>query len=417
MKETKEKISSPNWGITTKAIVSLIILAAVVALIFKFSSLMSTVVTAIVFAILFNPLVKLIHTKLRISWGWSVMIVYLVTLVMFFGLLTLGGIAILDQVQGFIKFLQDSLGAIATFFEQLPTTVVKIGPFILNFSYFNWTDIGKQLLSTLEPILSNLGNFFGGIASGTAGFIGSMFLALVISFLILNESGGSKRPKGFALEMPAYQKDFSLLGKKINTIWDAFIRGQSIVYLIRFIMYLIILSIFRVRFLFGLALVATLGNFIPYIGVAISWITIFVVALLQGSTAYGLAPFPYALITMAVGWISDNAYDTFFSPRFLAHTLDVHPAAILVGVFVGLNLFGFWGMVLAAPIIATLKIVLTYIGKKLTDQDPWTDTDLVTGVERLPPLGKILKSISDQVGSEIGKNKKISKRIEDKKEK
>ncbi len=416
MKETNKEINSPNWSITTKAIVALIILAAMVALIIRFSSLMSTVVTAVVFAILFNPLAKLINQKLKISWGWSVTIVYLVSLIIIFGLLTLGGIAIIDQVQGLVKFLQDSLGAIASFFEHLPSTVVKIGPFVLNFSYFNWTDISKQLLTTLEPILSNLGNFLGGIASGTAGFIGSLFLALVISFLLLNESGGSKRQKGEGLVIPGYQEDFALLSKKINAIWDAFIRGQTIVYLIRFIMYLIILCIFRVRFVLGLALIATLGNFIPYIGVAISWITIFVVALLQGSTAFGLAPLPYALITMAVGWISDNAYDTFFSPRFLAHTLDVHPAAILVGVFVGLSLFGFWGMVLAAPVIASLKIILTYVSKKLVDQDPWSDSDLAEDVEKLPPLGKILKSIIDQVKSEFKKIQSNHIRKKEKKE-
>ena len=160
-------------------------------------------------------------------------------------------------------------------------------------------------------------------------------------------------------------------------------------------MYLIILSVFQVRFLVGMAIVATIGNFIPYIGVAISWITIFLVALLQGSTAFGLEPLTYALIVMGVGWIMDNIYDTFFSPRFMANMLEVHPAAILVGVFVGLSLFGFWGMVLAAPILATLKLLLNYVGCKLLDQDPWEiPSEKEEEDVNLPPLGKALKSIS-----------------------
>ncbi|NPV40113.1 MAG: AI-2E family transporter [Anaerolineae bacterium] len=393
MKEPERKSASPQWSATTKAIISLLILAAAVTLIIRFSSLMSTLVTAIVIAILLYPLAEWINRQLKISWGWAVTIVYLITLIITFGLLTLGGIAIVNQIQSFILFLQDSLGAIASFFDRLTTTVVTIGPFVLDFTYINWTDISNQLLSTLEPFLSNLGNFLGGIASGTAGFIGSLFLALVISFLLLNESGG-KRSNILAFNMPAYQEDYTILKTRINTIWNVFIRGQSIVYFLRFIMYLIILSIFRVRFVFGMALIATIGNFIPYLGVAISWITIFLVALLQGSTAYGLNPLPYALIVMGTGWITDNIYDTFFSPRFLANVLDVHPAAILVGVFVGLNLFGFWGMVLAAPTIATLKLLLNYVGKKLTDQDPWADSQTGESLEKKPPVfGRRFKAV------------------------
>jgi len=408
MSESEKNLTSPKWSTTTKAIVALLILAAILALIIRFSSLMTTLITAVVLAVLFHPLADWISKKLKISWGWSVTFVYLVTLVIIFGLLTLGGIAIIDQIQGFINFLQESLNTIPAFFERLTTTVVTIGPFVLDFTYINWTDIGNQLLSTLEPMLSNLGNFIGGIASGTAGFIGSLFLALVVSFLLLNESGGARR-KIFAVQLPAYQEDFVILGEKINKIWNTFLRGQSIVYLIRFIMYLVILSIFRVRFVVGMALIATIGNFIPYIGVAIAWISIFLVALLQGSTAFGLESLPYALIVMGIGWITDNIYDTFFSPRFLANALDVHPAAILVGVFVGLNLFGFWGMVLAAPIIASLKLLLSYVGKKLTDQDPWSKpAEAIEEGKILPPLGKTLMSLTGWVKDEYKsiKNKK-----------
>ncbi len=416
MKEPEQKSASPQWSATTKAIVSLLILAAVVTLVIRFSSLMSTLVTAIVIAILLYPLAEWINRKIKISWGWAVTIVYLLTLIITFGLLTLGGIAIVNQIQSFILFLQDSLGAISSFFERLTTTVVTIGPFVLDFTYINWTNISNQLLSTLEPFLSNLGNFLGGIASGTAGFIGSLLLALVISFLLLNESGG-KRSNILAFNMPAYREDYTILKTRINTIWNVFIRGQSIVYFLRFIMYLIILSFFRVRFVFGMALVATIGNFIPYLGVAISWITIFLVALLQGSTAYGLNPLPYALIVMGTGWITDNIYDTFFSPRFLANALDVHPAAILVGVFVGLNLFGFWGMVLAAPTIATLKLLLNYVGKKLTDQDPWADSLTDEGSEKKPPVfGRRIKTVYSWLKKQYRKIETKLNRSEKKKE-
>ena len=400
----KEKIStSPNWNSTTKIIVTLLILVCAAALVIRFSSLLTTIISALIIAILFHPIANWINRKTKIPWTWSVTIVYFVAVVIIFGLITLGGIAIIDQIEGLINFLQNTLYDIPTFFEQLTTTVIYIGPFTLDFTYIDWNEISNQLLSTIEPVLSNLGNVIGGIASGTADFIGSLLLTLVVSFLLLNESGGVRK-RILSIEMPAYQEDFAKLGEKINTIWNDFLRGQAIVFLVRFVMYVIILSIFRVRFLFGMALVATIGNFLPYIGVAISWITIFFVALLQGSTVFSLEPLPYALIVMGVGWIMDNIYDTFFSPRILANVLEVHPAAVLVGVFVGLNLFGFWGMLLAAPIIATLKIILIYVKRKLLDEDPWGEpAQVVTEDENLPPLGKALKATSEWAKNTIDK--------------
>ncbi len=388
------KSISPKWSASTKTIVTLLILTAVVALMIRFSSMLNTIVTAIVISVILNPLAEWINKKTKIPWGWAVTIVYILAVVVIFTLLALGGIAIFDQIQNFIKFLQSSLVVITKFFNDLPSTVVDIGPFTLDFSYINWDEVGNQLLSTVEPVLSNLGNVIGGVASGAANFFSSLFLSMVVSFLLLNESGGS-RHKLFSFNIPGYEHDFGILGEKINTIWSAFLRGQGIVYLLRFVMYLVILSVFQVRFLLGMAIVATIGNFIPYIGVAISWITIFLVALLQGSTAFGLEPLTYALIVMGVGWIMDNIYDTFFSPRFIADVLEVHPAVILVGVLVGLNLFGFWGMVLAAPILATLKLLLNYVRSKLLDQNPWEiPTESEDEDTNLPPLGKALKSIT-----------------------
>lgn len=390
-----KETASPAWGNSTKIIVTLLILAGVIALLIKFSDMITTLVTALIIAILFHPVAEWINKKTRISWTWSVTIVYFVIVVIVFGLLMWGGITILDQAEGLINFLQDMLYEIPDLLSQLSTSVFAIGPFQLDFTYIDWNEISNQLLSAIEPLLSSLGNIIGGVASGTAGVIGSFLLSLVISFLLLNESGGVRK-KILSIEIPAYQEDFTRLGEKINTIWNAFLRGQAIVFLVRFVMYVIILSVLRVRFVLGMALLATLGNFIPYIGVAISWITIFFVALLQGSTAFGLAPLPYALIVMGIGWILDNIYDTFFTPRVMADVLEVHPAAILVAVFVGLNLFGLLGMLLAAPTLATLKLLLSYVEKKLLDQNPWEEpSPEEEGRENLPLMGRALKSVSN----------------------
>ena len=390
--QTEEKPISPKWSASTKIIVTLLFLAGVIALLFRFSNLLNTLITAFIIAVLYHPLAEWINKKTKLPWAWSVSIIYFFTVVAVFGLLTVSGIALINQIDSLVKFLQNTLSELPNFFNQLSTTSIAIGPFNLDFSYINWDQVGNQLLSTVQPILTQIGNFFGGIATGTVGVIGSFLLSLLISFLVLTEAEGA-RNKIFKLEIPGYQEDIKRLGAKLNSIWNKFVRGQTLIFLVRFIMYLIILSSLRLKFVLGMALLATLGNFIPYIGVAIVWIINFFIALLQGTTIFGLNPFPYAMIVMGVGWILDNAYDTFFAPRIMANVLKLHPAAVLVAVLIGLNLFGVLGMFLAPPLLASIKVLMVYSEKKLLDQDPWAIVNETPDSETPPSLNKVFTGI------------------------
>jgi predicted PurR-regulated permease PerM len=57
----------------------------------------------------------------------------------------------------------------------------------------------------------------------------------------------------------------------------------------------------------------------------------------------------------------------------MSDALEVHPAAVLVMVIISASLFGLVGVLLAAPVLASLKLIFTYIVRKLMDADPWRD--------------------------------------------
>jgi predicted PurR-regulated permease PerM len=73
--------------------------------------------------------------------------------------------------------------------------------------------------------------------------------------------------------------------------------------------------------------------------------------------------------------ILDQIFDNFISPQIMGQTLRVQPAAVLVGAIVAANLIGVIGLVLAAPVVATLKLLITYILRKILDLDPWEYLD------------------------------------------
>jgi hypothetical protein len=126
-----------------------------------------------------------------------------------------------------------------------------------------------------------------------------------------------------------------------------------------------------------------------------------------------MEPFAYAITVMAIGWISDNLYDTFFSPKYLGGVLKLHPAAVLVAVLVGLNLFGILGMFLAPPTLATIRLLWQYANKKLQDKDPWEEEYEINEDTGSPTFfGRIAVSLRGRI-REIKENKEdLNKRKE-----
>jgi predicted PurR-regulated permease PerM len=73
--------------------------------------------------------------------------------------------------------------------------------------------------------------------------------------------------------------------------------------------------------------------------------------------------------------VLDQIFDNLVSPRLFGNTLGIHPAAVLITALLAANLIGLIGLVLAAPAVATFKLIGRYIVRKMLDLDPWPVED------------------------------------------
>jgi predicted PurR-regulated permease PerM len=234
--------------------------------------------------------------------------------------------------------------------------------------------IGEQLLSYVQPLLGSTGQVLGTVASGAAGLIGRGAIILVVSYFIMTESGGLRRNL-LKIEIPGYTEDFQRLGQELTRIWNAFLRGQMIVFSLAFVMYSILLSVLGMRYAIGLALLAGLAKFLPYIGPFFVTVTLGFVAYFQPVKPFDLAPLTYLIIVFAVLWVSDNSLDSLITPRIMGQVLRVQPAAVLVSALVGADLLGIVGIIIAAPMLATLILFFRYTMRKMLNQDPWPEEE------------------------------------------
>ncbi len=370
---SQKRNTLPQWSPATKSIIVVILLIIGCALIIRFSNLLPIIIGGLLISVILQPAVRFLNRKLKIPWGLGTALLIILVALIFLGAIVWGGVSIVEQIQGLINFLLSITTNVTDFINNLSNATFKIGPWKVDLSYINWSIVGQKILEYAQPILSGIGNSIGDIASGTVNFFWKFFLTMIIASLILSEK--KKQKSSFFMHIPGYEDDARHFEREINIIWNAFFKGQAKVFIVRVCIYIFLLGILRVRYFVLLAFLAGFANFIPYVGVAVAWAVYFLVAVFQGTTVFGLAPVPYAALVSLSGWLIDNIYDNVYTPRVMAGSLKLHPAVVMIGALVGLDLFGILGMILAAPFLASGKLALRYIFRRLFDQDPWENIE------------------------------------------
>jgi predicted PurR-regulated permease PerM len=367
--------TSPSWGTNTKLVVALTTVVIIGALLVKFQFIISPLLIALLLAYLFHPIAGFLQRKLHFSWGASVTVIYLFVVILLLGLLTLGGVGLVQQVQSFVTIVQDAIAALPQLISSVSGKIYQFGPFKVDFSALDLNALSSQVLGLVEPLLSRTGTLVGTVASGAANFLGWTSFVILVSYFVLAESGGL-RGQIVPLDVPNYTYDIERLARELGRTWNAFLRGQMIIFLLAIVVYSVVLNVLGVYYALGLAFVAGLARFVPYVGPFINYVILFLVAYFQVFKLLELPPFFYALLVIFTAVVIDFIFDYIVSPRILSDALKVHPAAVLVAAIVAANLFGLLGVVVAAPILATATLLWKYVMRKMLDVNPWPEEEI-----------------------------------------
>lgn len=379
-----------------KLVVALTFAAILMALLIQFKNFVGPMIGAFVLAYLVNPLADRVHRNTNLPWRLVVTILYFLIVVSLLGLLAWGGVTLIEQIQSLINFLQNAVNDVPGLLLNLSSHPFVFGPLVLDFTKLDLASLSNEILSVVQPLLSRLGTLVGSFASSAVTTLGWISFIVLISYFILSETGGQSR-KLIGLHIPGYEEDLDRMGYELGRIWNAFLRGQFIIIGMTVSLYTMMFGLLGVHYYFGLALVAGMARFIPYIGPLIAWTTYGLVSYFQGVSLFGMPQLTYALMVVGIAWVTDNIIDSLVTPRIMADALSIHPAAVLVGALIGINLLGFVGVLLAAPVLASLKLITSYIIRKLSDLDPWANMKAASpGIQPLRILERF-RAVSEQV--------------------
>lgn len=369
--------NSPLWSRTTKTIVVVGALLLLAALFLRFRTLIIMLVMAAILAYLLDPLISFIDRRTNIRRGLIIAVVYLVLAAALVGGFFALGVASYQQAANLIEqapaLIENSAAALALLANR--TEPLTIGPFSLNPDIVPWERLPEELLGMVQPLLTQGGSVVSRFASSTARTVFNLLFIFVLSIYLatdLPRFGGYV--KSFA-QQPGYREDAEQLMPRLRHVWSAYLRGQIILALVIFLSVWIGLTLLGVQNSLALGLLAGLLEFLPNVGPVISAGVTIIVAFFQPSNYMGLASWQFALVVLALMIIIQQLENHLLVPRIVGGALDLHPIIVIVGLFMGASLAGILGAILAAPIIASLKLFGTYAWRKLFDLPPFPDEE------------------------------------------
>ena len=367
---------SNRWSPFVKQLIVVILLLGTVWLLAQVHAIIPPVIIALLLAYIVSlPVDWILH---RTGWRRGPVVLITQTVVVLL-LLTIPALITPWAVNAFgafgntlVKVGQELLQVGPKPIAITPSLTLDLGPF--------YQPINQWLLSILGPnatILQNLQRLLGPLAGGAAvvvrgavsGVVWTIF-ALVFTFYVVKD--GPHLGRFFAVNVPEpWRPELGRLWHEIVHIWDSFVRGQFFVAFIMGVTVMVTMGILGVRNAAVLGLISGIMEFIPAIGPVIAAIPGILIAAFLGSSWLPIPNLWFALVVGVTYFLLQQFENLYLVPRIVGSRVQLHPAVVIVGVLAGLRLGGVLGVLLAAPTIASARVLLGYAYRKLFDVEPF----------------------------------------------
>lgn len=371
---------SPPWDRSVKILVAMVALVFLAILVTRFTDLILQIVAAGIIAYVLTPVIQFITDQTPLKRGAAILITYLVLAsLLLAGAVTLG-VNTFKQIANLINSIPQILENIV---DWLSTTEnVSIGPLNIDVAVIwgsiDWASIGDQLVSTVRPIVFEGGRTVVIVLSSTVQVVTVVLFTFIVSIYLAFEVGRLGGYISSAVYQPGYRLDTERILREFGRIWQAYLRGQIVLAFIIFLAVWASLSILGVQNAFGLGVLSGFLEFLPVVGPFIGTGVAAVFALFQPSNYLGVEPVTYAIIVIGAMIIIQQIENNILVPRIVGGSLDLHPLVVIIGVFIGATLAGIIGAILAAPILATVKLLGTYAWRKMFDLPPFPEPEETT---------------------------------------
>lgn len=305
-------------------------------------------ILAFIIAYILSPLMNFLEKKLNLKRGQSILITY--TFIV--ALIAVFSIALLPKIFSNVIEIAQSIPAFTGqvykwIYNHNIEGLVNSGDFIKNNA--------GSLVQKFSALTSNWLNI---IISTTISFTSSLInilFGLIISIYILFDKEKFKdvaKKLTYITFKEKWANNIIELLKNVNNMISLYIGTKAIDSLIIGLIALIGLIIFKSPYAMLIALIVGVTNMIPYFGPFLGMIPPFLINLFYD---------PKKALWILLFLVLLQQFDAWFlEPKLVGDKVGLSPFLIILGITIGGSLFGIWGMLLASPITAVIKI---YVGR------------------------------------------------------
>lgn len=264
-------------------------------------------------------------------------------------LMVLSFFSILIPIAGAVLMLGNKIGKAANNSEKVTRAIkTQLGELESRLGYDLTSQIDASAISSW--LSENLQNFAGGTFN-TAIAIAIMYFLLF--YMLTNR----KQLKESLMEyIPISKDNLKILGKETREMVRANAIGIPLVAIAQGIVALIGFLIFGIESPFFWAIIVTIGSMIPFVGNLLGTIPVFILTISNGDTFQAWGILIYGIVVV-------GSTDNLIRLYVLQKLDNVHPLITLIGVIVGVPLFGFIGLIFG-PLLVSLSLIIVRIYKK-----------------------------------------------------
>ena len=312
----------------------LIVLLIGLLIFYELLPYLSGVLGAITFYILMQGwMAKLLKKGWRPGWAAA-----LLMLISFVGILlpVMGVILMLGKRVG--RAVQNSEKVFSALDQNLSDWEQMVG-----FDFADNIDVGA-ISSWLSDGLQN-------VAGGTFDVVLAVGLMYFLLYYMFTDQ--KMMNSGIGRIFPVSERSFDMISTQLKSIVRSNALGIPLVALAQGIIALVGFLIFGVQDPFFWFVIVTIGSMIPFVGTAVGIVPVFILELSLGHTWQAWGILIYGIVVV-------GSTDNIIRLYVLKKLDDVHPLITLIGVIIGVPLFGFIGLIFG-PLMISLFLILLQV--------------------------------------------------------
>jgi predicted PurR-regulated permease PerM len=352
-----------QWSRTTRYIVTLSLVAGLVAFVLYARELMGPLIISGLIAFVLSSVVESLVRRTTMSRNGLVGLVYSAFLIILIAIPSIITPPLVRQAAGFA----DNLAVVESQARQILAQSIRIGSFQLELSDLvtNFDQLVRDIIAAAP------GSAVETLSRATENFIW-LLVILVTTFYLLRD--GPKLRLWLVLQItPRFQSDFDHLLLDMALVWNSFLRGQLALMTLVGLLTGIVTAAVGLPGAVVIGIIAGLLDLIPSLGPTVAGAIGVIVALILGSTYIPISNLWFALIVLGIFLLIQQIENIWLRPQIMGHALQLHPGLIFVGVLGALAQVGILGALVVVPVLSSLGIIWRYVHARLLGQDPYPD--------------------------------------------